>query len=169
MLLWLQDLDFETKSSYMLRVEASNPYVDARFLSSGPFSDVVPVRLLVQNVDEPPVFHSAVSWMVVSEAASVGTEVGSVLARDPDATNSPLRYFCCSCSTPDTCWCSKGPGSSCRYSLDSGSNLERYFHVDSGTGVITTAQPLDRETVAVHNITVVATQRRESEAPVLGS
>lgn len=93
-LFWLQNLDFETKSSYMLRVEASNLYVDARFLSSGPFSDVATVRLLVQNVDEPPVFHSSVSWMVVSEAAAVGTEVGSVLARDPDATNSPIRYFC---------------------------------------------------------------------------
>lgn len=93
-LLWLQNLDFETKSSYMLRVEASNLYVDARFLSSGPFSDVATVRLLVQNVDEPPVFHSSVSWMTVSEAAAVGTEVGSVLARDPDATNSPIRYLC---------------------------------------------------------------------------
>ncbi|XP_056913219.1 cadherin-7-like isoform X1 [Takifugu flavidus] len=131
-----KNLDFETKSSYMLRVEASNLYVDARFLSSGPFSDVATVRLLVQNVDEPPVFHSSVSWMMVSEAAAVGTEVGSVLARDPDATNSPIRY-----------------------SIDRQSNLERYFHIDSGTGVITTAQPLDRETVAVHNITVVATER----------
>lgn len=93
-LLWLQNLDFETKSSYTLRVEASNLYVDARFLPSGPFSDVATVRLLVQNVDEPPLFHSSVSWMRVSEAASVGTEVGAVLARDPDATNSPVRYPC---------------------------------------------------------------------------
>lgn len=93
-LLCLQNLDFETKSSYMLRVEASNLYVDARFLSSGPFSDVVTVRLLVQNVDEPPVFHPPVSGMMVSEAAAVGTEVGSVVAGDPDATNSPIRYFC---------------------------------------------------------------------------
>lgn len=78
----------------MLRVEVSNLYVDARFRSSGPFSDVATVRLLVQNVDEPPVFYSSVSRMTVSEAAAVGTEVGSVLARDPDATSSPLRYSC---------------------------------------------------------------------------
>lgn len=65
--------------------------MDARFLSSGPFSDVATVRLLVQNVDEPPVFRSPVSRMMVSEAAAVGTEVGSVLARDPDATNGPIR------------------------------------------------------------------------------
>lgn len=90
-LLWLQTLDFETKSSYRLLVEVSNLHVDARFLPSGPFSDVATVRLLVQNVDEPPVFLSSVSRMAVSEAAAVGTEVGSVLARDPDATSSPVR------------------------------------------------------------------------------
>lgn len=80
------------KSSYVLRVEASNRYVDARFLSSGPFSDVTALRLLVQNVDEPPVFSSSISEMGISEAAAVGTEVGSLLAHDPDATNSPIRY-----------------------------------------------------------------------------
>lgn len=90
-LLSLQALDFEAKSSYMLRVEASNRYVDARYLSTGPFSDVATVHLLVQNVDEPPVFSSSVSRMVVSEAAPVGTDVGSVVAHDPDASNSPVR------------------------------------------------------------------------------
>lgn len=80
------------KSSYVLRVEASNHYVDARFLSSDSFNDVTTVRLLVENVDEPPVFSSLVSWMGISEGAAVGTDVGSVLAHDPDATNSPIRY-----------------------------------------------------------------------------
>lgn len=94
-LLFLQTLDFETKSSYVLRVEASNRYVDARFLSTGPFSDVATVRLLVENVDEPPVFSSSVSRMAVSEAAAVGTDVGSVLAHDPDAANSPIRCEQC--------------------------------------------------------------------------
>lgn len=64
--------------------------MDARFLQLGPFSDVATVRLLVQNVDEPPVFLSPASSMAVSEAAAVGTEVGRVLARDPDA-RSPIR------------------------------------------------------------------------------
>lgn len=80
------------KSSYVLRVEASNRYVDARFLSSGPFSDVTALRLLVQNVDEPPLFSSSSSQMEISEAAVVGTQVGSLLAQDPDAINSPIRF-----------------------------------------------------------------------------
>ncbi|XP_044076351.1 cadherin-7-like isoform X2 [Siniperca chuatsi] len=127
-------LDFETKSSYMLRIEASNRYVDTRFLSTGPFSDVATVRLLVENVDEPPVFSSPVSRMVISEEAAVGTDVGSVSAHDPDATNSPVRY-----------------------SIDRKSDVERYFNIDSSSGVITTARRLDREIIALHNISVLAT------------
>lgn len=86
-----QPLDFEVKSSYTLRIEASNRHVANRYLSTLSFSDVAVVRLLVQNVDEPPVFSSYVSRMVVSEAAPVGTNVGSVAAHDPDTTNSPVR------------------------------------------------------------------------------
>nr|XP_046264197.1 cadherin-7-like [Scatophagus argus] len=128
-------LDFETKSSYMLRVEASNRYVDARFLSTSPFSDMATVCLLVEDVDEPPVFSSSISRMMISEAAAVGTDVGSVLAHDPDATNSPVRY-----------------------SIDRKSDMERYFNIDSSSGVITTIRPLDRENIALHNITVLATE-----------
>ncbi|XP_042337755.1 cadherin-7-like, partial [Plectropomus leopardus] len=130
-----KSLDFETKSSFTLRVEASNRYVDTRFLTMSPFSDVVTVRLQVEDVDEPPVFSSSVSWMAVSEAAEVGTNVGSVSAHDPDTTNSPVRY-----------------------SIDRRSDVERYFNIDSSSGVITTARHLDRETSALHNITVLATE-----------
>ncbi|XP_028450211.1 cadherin-7-like [Perca flavescens] len=128
-------LDFETRPIFSLRVEASNRYVDARFLAPGAFSDVVAVRLLVENVDEPPLFSSAGATMQISEAAPIGTDLGSVSARDPDARNSPVRY-----------------------SIDRKSDVERYFTIDSISGVITTARPLDRETVAVHNITILATE-----------
>ncbi|XP_078101187.1 cadherin-7-like [Sander vitreus] len=128
-------LDFETQPIFSLRVEASNRYVDSGFLSLGAFSDVVTVRLLVENVDEPPVFSSTGGQMQISEAAPAGTDVGSVSARDPDAKNSPVRY-----------------------SIDRKSDVERYFTIDSISGVITTARSLDRETVAMHNLTVLATE-----------
>ena len=86
-----QTLDFESKSSYTLHIEASNRHVDTRFLLVGPFRDITTVRLLVQNVDEPPVFSPSVSRMVVSEGAPVGGYVGSVSAHDPDVSNSPIR------------------------------------------------------------------------------
>lgn len=66
--------------------------MDARFRAQGPFSDTAMVRLVVENVDEPPVFSVPVSRMVVSEAAKVGTIIGTVSATDPDSTNSPIRY-----------------------------------------------------------------------------
>ncbi|KAM3603776.1 uncharacterized protein V6R79_001944 [Siganus canaliculatus] len=128
-------LDFETKSSYMLRVEVSNRFVDSRFASLGPFNDVTTLRLLVDNVDESPVFSSYISRMLISEAAAVGTDVGSVVAHDPDATNSPIRY-----------------------SIDKTSDEDHYFIINSHSGVISTAKALDRELTALHNITILATE-----------
>ncbi|KAG8133438.1 hypothetical protein E2320_011225 [Naja naja] len=134
-----KELDYETKTSYTLRIEAANKQVDARFLSLGPFSDVTTVKIIVEDVDEPPMFSSLSYSMVVSEAAKVGTIIGTVAAHDPDASNSPVRY-----------------------SIDRNTDLERYFNIDANTGVITTAKALDRETNAVHNITVLA---MESQNP----
>ncbi|KAI2667590.1 Cadherin-7 [Labeo rohita] len=128
-----KNLDFETKSSYTLKIEASNRNIDPRFLSQGPFSDTAMVRLTVENVDEPPIFSSPLSKMVISEAAKVGTIIGTVSALDPDSTNSPIKY-----------------------SIDRNTDLERFFNIESTTGVISTAKPLDREANAVHNITILA-------------
>lgn len=66
--------------------------MDPRFRAQGPFSDTAMVKLVVENVDEPPVFTMPVSRMVVSEAAKVGTIIGTVSATDPDSTNSPIRF-----------------------------------------------------------------------------
>ncbi|XP_041848809.1 cadherin-7-like isoform X2 [Melanotaenia boesemani] len=128
-------LDFETKSSYSLHVEASNQQVDTRFLLGGAFRDTTTVRLLVENVDEPPVFSPSISWIVVSEAAPVGTNVGSVSAHDPDLPSSPIRY-----------------------SIDRNSDVECYFDIDIISGIIRTTKHLDRETRTLHNITVAATE-----------
>lgn len=48
-----------------------------------------------------------------------------------------------------------------RYSIDRNTDLERYFNIDANSGVITIAKPLDRETNAVHNITVLAIESRK--------
>uniref|UniRef100_A0A8C5R392 Cadherin 7 n=1 Tax=Leptobrachium leishanense TaxID=445787 RepID=A0A8C5R392_9ANUR len=128
-----KELDYETKTSYTLRIEASNKHVDTRFISAGPFADTTTVKIIVEDVDEPPVFSSNLYSMVESEAAKVGTSIGTVSAHDPDASNSPVRY-----------------------SIDRNTDLERFFNIDANTGGITIAKPLDRETNAVHNITVLA-------------
>ncbi|MXQ93929.1 hypothetical protein E5288_WYG008092 [Bos mutus] len=88
-----KDLDFEAKTSYTLRIEAANKDADPRFLSLGPFSDMTTVKIIVEDVDEPPVFSAPLYPMEVSEATQVGNIIGTVAAHDPDSSNSPVSEF----------------------------------------------------------------------------
>uniref|UniRef100_A0A8C6P315 Cadherin 7 n=1 Tax=Nothobranchius furzeri TaxID=105023 RepID=A0A8C6P315_NOTFU len=132
-------LDFETRNSFSLRVEATNRNIDSNFLSLGPFSDITSVRVTVEDVNEPPIFSSPLNKMVVSEDAKVGTSIGRVSAHDPDTSSSAIRY-----------------------SIDRNTDLDRFFNVDALSGVISTAKPLDREVNSVHNLTIWATESRNS-------
>ncbi|XP_029003341.1 cadherin-7a [Betta splendens] len=129
----LKPLDFETKSTFSLRIEATNRNIDSDFLSLGPFSDTASVKVTVEDVNEAPAFSSPLTKMVVYENASVGTSIGRVSAHDPDTSNSPIRY-----------------------SIDRNTDLERIFNVDNLSGVISTAKPLDREANSIHNLTILA-------------
>uniref|UniRef100_A0A3Q1AQ38 Cadherin domain-containing protein n=1 Tax=Amphiprion ocellaris TaxID=80972 RepID=A0A3Q1AQ38_AMPOC len=134
----LKPLDFETKSSFSLRIEATNRNIDSNFLSLGPFSDTTSVKVTVEDVNEPPVFSTPLSKMSVSEDAKVGTSIGRVSAHDPDTSNSGIRY-----------------------SIDRNTDLERFFNVDALSGVISTAKPLDREANSVHNLTIFAIESQD--------
>ncbi|XP_034428333.1 cadherin-7a isoform X2 [Hippoglossus hippoglossus] len=134
----LKPLDYETKSSFSLRVEATNRNIDSNFLTSGPFSDTTSVKVTVEDVNEPPVFSSPLSKMVISEDAKVGTSIGRVSAHDPDTSNSAIRY-----------------------SIDRNTDLERFFNVDALSGIISTAKPLDREANSVHNLTIFAIESQD--------
>uniref|UniRef100_A0A8C6VRW7 Cadherin 7 n=1 Tax=Nothobranchius furzeri TaxID=105023 RepID=A0A8C6VRW7_NOTFU len=131
-------LDFETRNSFSLRVEATNRNIDSNFLSLGPFSDITSVRVTVEDVNEPPIFSSPLNKMVVSEDAKVGTSIGRVSAHDPDTSSSAIRY-----------------------SIDRNTDLDRFFNVDALSGVISTAKPLDREVNSVHNLTIWATESQD--------
>ncbi|KAJ0059714.1 hypothetical protein NL108_011206, partial [Boleophthalmus pectinirostris] len=137
-ILLLRPLDFETKSSFSLRIEATNRHIDSSFLSLGPFSDTTSVKVTVEDVNEPPVFSAPLSRMEVSEDARVGTSIGRVSAHDPDNINSAIRY-----------------------SIDRNTDLERFFNVDALSGVISTAKPLDREANSVHNLTIFAIESQD--------
>ncbi|TKS87555.1 Cadherin-7 Precursor [Collichthys lucidus] len=134
----LKPLDFETKSGFSLRIEATNRNIDSNFLSLGPFSDTTSVKVTVEDVNEPPVFSTPLSRMVVSEDAKVGTSIGRVSAHDPDTTNNAIRY-----------------------SIDRNTDLERFFNVDALSGVISTAKALDREANSVHNLTIFAIETQD--------
>ncbi|KAI5627258.1 cadherin-11 precursor, partial [Silurus asotus] len=128
-------VDFETKRSYTLKVEATNPHVDPRFISWGPYKDTTVVKISVEDADEPPNFMASVYSFEVEENAPGGTVVGRVHAKDTDMANSPIRYL-----IP-------------RYT-----DLEEFFSINPEDGIIKTTRPLDRETQAWHNISVSATE-----------
>nr|XP_041574458.1 cadherin-8 isoform X1 [Taeniopygia guttata] len=130
-------LDFETKKSYTLKVEAANIHIDPRFLSGGPFKDTATVKIVVEDADEPPVFSSPTYLLEVHENAALNSVLGQVAAHDPDVSSSPIRF-----------------------SIDRHTDLERQFNVNAEDGKITLATPLDRETSTWHNITIVATETR---------
>uniref|UniRef100_A0A8I5N4T2 Cadherin-6 n=1 Tax=Papio anubis TaxID=9555 RepID=A0A8I5N4T2_PAPAN len=128
-------LDFEKKKVYTLKVEASNPHVEPRFLYLGPFKDSATVRIVVEDVDEPPVFSKLAYILQIREDAQINTTIGSVTAQDPDAARNPVKY-----------------------SVDRHTDMDRIFNIDSGNGSIFTSKLLDRETLLWHNITVIATE-----------
>ncbi|NXO30480.1 CADH8 protein, partial [Cisticola juncidis] len=130
-------LDFESKKSYTLKVEAANIHLDPRFLSGGPFKDTATVKIVVEDADEPPVFSSPTYLLEVHENAALNSVLGQVTAHDPDVSSSPIRF-----------------------SIDRHTDLERQFNINAEDGKITLATPLDRETSTWHNITIVATETR---------
>ncbi|XP_039183474.1 cadherin-11 [Crotalus tigris] len=140
-----KQLDYETKRTYSLKVEAANIYIDPKFISNGPFKDTVTVKISVEDADEPPMFLAPLYILEVEENAGPGAPVGRVHAKDPDAKNSPIRY-----------------------SIDRHTDLDRYFSISPEDGSITTTKKLDREEIAWHNISVLASEvhNRHQEAKV---
>ncbi|KAM4798007.1 cadherin-22, partial [Urocitellus parryii] len=84
-------LDFESQPVHTVVLEALNKFVDPRFADLGTFRDQAIVRVAVTDVDEPPEFRPPSGLLEVQEDAQVGSLVGVVTARDPDAANRPVR------------------------------------------------------------------------------
>ncbi|XP_030908699.1 cadherin-18 isoform X4 [Melopsittacus undulatus] len=128
-------LNYEKKKSYTLNIEGANTHLDFRFSHLGPFKDVTMLKIIVGDVDEPPLFTMPSYVMEVYENAKIGTAVGTVTAQDPDTANSLVRYF-----------------------IDHNTEEDRYFTIDANTGTIKTAKIFDREETPWYNITVSASE-----------
>nr|XP_061809769.1 cadherin-7-like [Nerophis lumbriciformis] len=145
-ILLAKPLNYETKRRYVMAAEATNEVVDPRFLTVDEFSDQTTLKIVVDDVDEAPVFISTVYEWKVAENASPGTAVGTVSARDTDEADESVRY-----------------------SFDKRSDAANAFRIDPTNGTVTIAKSLDRETSAWHNLTIVAketTQKRLSSSVV---
>ncbi|CAG5896090.1 unnamed protein product [Menidia menidia] len=128
-------LDFEKKRQYSLRVQVENSHINPRFYSMGPYRDEATIKIIVEDVDEPPVFERASYVMEVKEDAARNTVIGSVSASDPDDKHSLVRY-----------------------TIDRRTDMDRVFNIHAGNGSVFTLRELDREENAWHNISVIATE-----------
>ncbi|XP_041924547.1 cadherin-7 isoform X1 [Alosa sapidissima] len=137
-ILLAKPLDYESKRRFVIAVDAINDHLDTRFLSVYEFSDRTTVKIMVEDVDEPPVFSALMYEWKVPENAVVGTQVGTVSARDTDAANNPILY-----------------------SMAKGSDMRNVLRIDPNNGTVTVAKPLDRETDDWHNLTISAKETRE--------
>ncbi|XP_056099239.1 cadherin-7 isoform X2 [Rhinichthys klamathensis goyatoka] len=135
-----QPLDFESKRRFVIAVEAINENIDTRFLSAYEFQDRTTLKITVTNVDEPPIFsETPYSWKVL-ESAQIGTQVGTIYARDTDTTNNPIRY-----------------------SISKSSDTRQIFRIDPSNGTVCVANHLDRETAAWYNLTINAREIRDDQ------
>ncbi|XP_076877989.1 protocadherin Fat 2 [Brachyhypopomus gauderio] len=126
-----KELDFEKKQSYNLTVRAVD-HGNPRSLSSSCFIEVE-VLDVNENLNKP-VFSSFVHTAPVMEDAKIGTSVITLTAVDKDS----------------------GKDGEVRYHIYDGTGLG-VFVIDEETGVIQTADTLDRETVQYYWLTVHAT------------
>uniref|UniRef100_A0AAY4A1P8 Cadherin-10 n=1 Tax=Denticeps clupeoides TaxID=299321 RepID=A0AAY4A1P8_9TELE len=88
----IKPLDYESKKTYTIRIQVENRYLDPRFLVMVPFHDTAMVKIIVEDVNEPPAFQRLAYVMEVSENAPVGTIIGSVRAVDPDNNRIEVHF-----------------------------------------------------------------------------
>ncbi|XP_061877036.1 LOW QUALITY PROTEIN: cadherin-7 [Entelurus aequoreus] len=130
-------LDYESKRRYVMAAEVVNEQVDTAFLPLDEFMDRTTLKIVVDDVNEPPVFLSPSYEWKVTENAAVGSAVGVVSARDTDTADDPIRY-----------------------SIEKSSDATKTFRMDPLNGTITIAKTLDRETATWHNLTVIAKEAK---------
>ncbi|KAG9479406.1 hypothetical protein GDO78_012861 [Eleutherodactylus coqui] len=128
-------LDFESQRLHTFQVEATNLYEDTRFTHLTSFKDTAIVKVLLQDIDEAPIFSKPFYVFEVNEDSKEGSIIGHVTAQDPDSAKSSVKY-----------------------SIDRSTDLERIFNIYSGNGSVTLAKTLDREMTPWQNITLVATE-----------
>ncbi|KAJ8288410.1 hypothetical protein COCON_G00010690 [Conger conger] len=131
-------LDFESKSTYRLQIDATNPeplIPGVKYDSSS----TAFVSIEVTNVDELPEFDTDIFEVSVPENATVGVAVVKMDAKDPE-------------------------GGEIRYKLEGDEN--NWLEINEETGEIKTKGKLDHEEVAVINVKVTAYEKASPENAV---
>lgn len=85
-----QPLDYERIRQYSFTIEATDPTIDLRYLSSTSTKNIARVIINVTDVDEPPTFQQPFYHFQLRENQKKPL-IGSVLAVDPDAAKRSIR------------------------------------------------------------------------------
>ncbi|KAG7251724.1 hypothetical protein CRUP_003331 [Coryphaenoides rupestris] len=152
----LQPLDYERVSVYRFKVSATTH----RDLTEAVTSVDLEVKVLDVN-DNRPVFETSTYVATVMEGLQVGTRVVQVRALDPDwGSNGQVTYSLDPrlVQNPDPGG-SQSPASS--PSATAAPSTASVFVIDSKTGWITTAAPLDHESSSAYSLWAVASDRGE--------
>ncbi|XP_074239380.1 cadherin-19 isoform X2 [Saimiri boliviensis] len=128
-------VDFEHQNHYGIRAKVKNHQVDEQLMEYHTEASTTFIRIQVEDVDEPPLFHLPYYIFEVLEENPQGLFVGMVSATDPDNKKSPIRYSIA---------------------------RSKMFSIDDN-GTITTTSPLDREISAWYNLSITATEKYNIE------
>ncbi|NXA16652.1 CADH1 protein, partial [Sapayoa aenigma] len=123
-----QGLDYETQKQYLLVVSVENEVPFSVYLKPNTAS----VLVVVRDMNEPPIFVPPVKRVEVMEDVPVGYQVTSYTAKDPD----------------------KDQRQKITYRM--GSDPAGWLAIDPENGIVTAAQPLDRESAHAINSTYKA-------------
>ncbi|XP_065255541.1 cadherin-17 [Emys orbicularis] len=126
-------LDFEMSSTYNLTVKATNPEPLVRGVQYNSSSTAY-FGVVVVDVNEVPVFSKNFYIVHIFEDVPVGTLVMTVTANDPE-------------------------GDQIRYTLKS--NNRNWLRIDTFSGEIYTAAPLDREVEHEYKVEITATEENK--------
>ncbi|XP_037658951.1 cadherin-17 [Choloepus didactylus] len=123
-------LDFEMGDVYniVFKAENSEPLVFGVEYNASSFATF---KLILTDVNEPPIFSQKTYQAKVREDAAIGTELVNVTAKDPE-------------------------GLEISYSLRG--DVRGWLKIDPATGKIFSAAPLDREAESLYRVQVVATE-----------
>ncbi|XP_058131707.1 cadherin-17 [Dasypus novemcinctus] len=124
-------LDFETAAVYNIVFKAENPE-PLVFGVEYNESSFATFKLILTDVNEAPIFSQKIFQAQVHENATIGTKLFNVTAKDSE-------------------------GLDISYSLRG--DTRGWLKIDSTTGEIFSAAPLDREAESLYRVEVVATER----------
>ncbi|KAM9852106.1 cadherin-17 [Aulostomus maculatus] len=128
-------LDFESLSSYKLKIDARNPEPLMEGLEYGSQSTAF-VSVDVTDVDEAPEFNLDILDVTVPENTTKGSVLLTVEAKDPE-------------------------GKEIRFRLEG--DTQNWLEIGATTGQIRTTHKLDRETLEAFQVTVTAYEKENPE------